>query len=157
MSAEELPAEHFNEKGEYIGPAFTAKDKKYIKIFALLFVMTAAEVAMSYIPGFDGKKAAFALPMMAVAGTKFAVVAGYFMHLKMDSPLMRRLFIIGAVLAGFCYVAVLNLFGKFTGAGPWLTYIAVSVVLIAVWVIRGDDGVVKGVKDDDAPALHPAH
>lgn len=150
MSAEELPAHYFDEKGEYIGPAFTTQDKMYLKIFAVLFVLTAIEVALSYTP-LESKKAAFALPMLALAGIKFVIVAGYFMHLKFDSPLMRRLFIVGAILAGFCYSAVLSAVGQFTGAGHWIVYVVVSAVLLAVWVFRGDDGVVMGIDHGDSP------
>jgi hypothetical protein len=30
---------------------------------------------------------------------KFAIVAGYFMHLKYDNPLFKRVFVFGLVLA----------------------------------------------------------
>ena len=148
MSAEQLPADYFDSKGEYIGPAFTEKDKQYIKIFVILLVLTGVEVGLSYTPLVD-KKAAFALPMLLLASIKFAVVAGYFMHLKFDSPLMRRLFIIGAVLAVFCYNAVLTAVGQFRGVGHWLVFGLFSIVLLATWVFRGNDGVVMGVDSGD--------
>ena len=148
MSTEQLPAEYFDKNGEYIGPAFTAKDKQYVKIFVVLFVLTAIEVALSYTP-LESKKAAFALPMLALAAIKFIIVAGYFMHLKFDSPLMRRLFIIGAVLAFFCYNAVLSAVGQFRGLGHWLVFGIFSAALLAVWVFRGNDGVVMGVDHGD--------
>ena len=154
MSAEQLPAHYFDEKGEYIGPAFTARDKQYLKIFVLLLVLTGIEVGLSYTP-LETKKAAFALPMLTLAFIKFVIVAGYFMHLKFDSPLMRRLFIMGAILAGFCYSAVLSAVGQFRGPGHWLVYVGVALVLLVVWVFRGDDGVVMGVEHGDAePGSH---
>ena len=146
MSAEQLPAHYFDEKGDYIGPAFTDRDKQYLKIFVILLVLTGIEVGLSYTP-LESKKAAFALPMLALAGIKFVIVAGYFMHLKFDSPLMRRLFIMGAILAGFCYSAVLSAVGQFRGAGHWIVFLGVSLVLLVVWVFRGNDGVVMGVED----------
>ncbi len=154
MSAEQLPAHYFDEKGEYIGPAFTARDKQYLKIFVILLILTGIEVGLSYTP-LESKKAAFALPMLALAMIKFVIVAGYFMHLKFDSPLMRRLFIMGAILAGFCYSAVLSAVGQFDGAGHWIVYLVVSAVLLFVWVFRGNDGVVMGVDHGDtAPGGH---
>ena len=154
MSAEQLPAHYFDEKGEYIGPAFTARDKQYLKIFVILLILTGIEVGLSYTP-LESKKAAFALPMLALAMIKFVIVAGYFMHLKFDSPLMRRLFIMGAILAGFCYSAVLSAVGQFRGPGHWLVYVGVALVLLLVWVFRGDDGVVMGVDHGDtAPGGH---
>lgn len=146
MSAEQLPAHYFDEKGDYIGPAFTDRDKQYLKIFVILLVLTGIEVGLSYTP-LESKKAAFALPMLALAGIKFVIVAGYFMHLKFDSPLMRRLFIMGAILAGFCYSAVLSAVGQFRGAGHWIVFLGVSLVVLVVWVFRGNDGVVMGVED----------
>ena len=44
---------------------------------------------------------------MVLALIKFAMVAAYFMHLKFDSPLLRRLFITGIVLAGVVYTVAL--------------------------------------------------
>jgi cytochrome c oxidase subunit IV len=143
VSAETLPPEYFDAAGEYVGPAFTDKDKQYIKIFVALLVLTGIEVGLSYTPLVD-RKAAFAIPMLALAGLKFTVVAGYFMHLKFDSPLMRRLFILGAVLAGFCYTAVLSAVGQFRGWGHWIVFLVFAVGVLAVWMFRGDDGVVKG-------------
>ncbi len=154
MSAEQLPAHYFDEKGEYIGPAFTARDKQYLKIFVILLILTGIEVGLSYTP-LESRKAAFALPMLALAGIKFVIVAGYFMHLKFESPLMRRLFIMGAVLAGFCYSAVLYAVGQFRSAGQWIVYLGVALVLLAVWVFRGNDGVVMGIDHGDAgPSAH---
>ena len=40
-------------------------------------------------------------PMMIV---KFAIVAGFFMHLKFDNPLFTRLFVAGLVLAVAVYL-----------------------------------------------------
>ena len=34
---------------------------------------------------------------------KFATVAGYFMHLKYDNPIFRRVFIFGLILAVIVY------------------------------------------------------
>ena len=154
MSAEQLPAHYFDEKGDYIGPAFTDRDKQYLKIFVILLVLTGIEVGLSYTP-LESKKAAFALPMLALAGIKFVIVAGYFMHLKFESPLMRRLFIMGAVLAGFCYSAVLYAMGQFRSAGQWIVFLGAAIVLLVVWVFRGNDGVVMGVDHGDAgPRSH---
>ena len=48
--------------------------------------------------------------LMALAFLKFVMVAAFFMHLKFDSPMLRRLFITGIVLAAVVYtVALLTL------------------------------------------------
>ncbi len=84
---------------------------KYWKIFWLLFVITAVEVLLYYvsIPGVNFNN--LALGVLAIA--KFVVVVGYFMHLKFDSRILRRLFVTGLVLAVLVYVAYLLTMGVF--------------------------------------------
>jgi hypothetical protein len=38
---------------------------------------------------------------------KFAIVCGWFMHLRYDNPLFRRVFVFGLVLAVAVYVGVM--------------------------------------------------
>ena len=45
--------------------------------------------------------------LLILATMKFAIVAAFFMHLKFDSPMLRRLFITGIVLAGVVYSVAL--------------------------------------------------
>jgi cytochrome c oxidase subunit 4 len=86
-------------------------EAKYWKIFFLLFAVTAVEVALYYwsIPGVNLNNAALGV----LATFKFVVVVGYFMHLKFDSRLLRRLFVGGLLLAIFVYVAYLLTMGVF--------------------------------------------
>jgi hypothetical protein len=44
---------------------------------------------------------------------KFAIVAGYFMHLKFDSPMFTKFFVAGLVLAVAVYMATLTAFQYF--------------------------------------------
>ena len=44
---------------------------------------------------------------------KFMIVASFFMHLKFDNKILRRLFITGITLALFCYLIVLLMFRDF--------------------------------------------
>jgi hypothetical protein len=44
-------------------------------------------------------------PMMIA---KFAIVCGWFMHLRYDNPLFRRVFVFGLVLAIGVYAAALS-------------------------------------------------
>ena len=48
---------------------------------------------------------------------KFAIVAGYFMHLRFDSNLFTRLFVSGLLLAISVYVAMLATFHFFSSEG----------------------------------------
>lgn len=79
-------------------------DGKYIKIALILGAITAVEVAASYVD--VGKLFVPLLVVCMVA--KFAIVAGYFMHLKFDNSLLTRVFVAGIVLAIGVYVAFLT-------------------------------------------------
>ncbi len=80
---------------------------KYVGIAILLAVITAVEVALYYITMPEWLVVSF---LMVLAFLKFVLVGAFFMHLKFDSPMLRRLFITGIALAGAVYfVALLTL------------------------------------------------
>jgi cytochrome c oxidase subunit IV len=80
---------------------------KYVGIAVLLAVITALEVGLYYINMPEGLLVAF---LMVLAFLKFTMVGAFFMHLKFDSPMLRRLFITGITLAAVVYtVAMLTL------------------------------------------------
>ena len=80
---------------------------KYIGIAILLALITALEVALYYI---HMPEALLVIFLMVLAFLKFSLVAAFFMHLKFDSPMLRRVFITGIILAGVVYtVALLTL------------------------------------------------
>jgi cytochrome c oxidase subunit 4 len=84
---------------------------KYIKVALVLAVITAVEVWFSYWDAVDSFVAPALISMSIV---KFGIVALYFMHLKFDSRLFRRLFVAGLALAIFCFTAVLTTFHVWT-------------------------------------------
>ncbi len=84
---------------------------KYIKIALILAAITAVEVVFSYWEAVEG---ILAPSLIAMSIVKFAIVAQYFMHLKFDSRLFRRLFVAGIVLAIFVYTAFLSTFHIWT-------------------------------------------
>ena len=84
-------------------------ERKYWVIAAILGVITAVEVALSYI---DLGDAVAPLLLLGMA-MKFFIVASYFMHLKFDSRITRRLFISGLSLAVFCYIGMFMMFRQF--------------------------------------------
>ena len=47
-----------------------------------------------------------------MAAVKFFLVAAWYMHMRMDAPFFRRIFIIGIVLATFVYGIVLLMFSS---------------------------------------------
>ncbi|MGH9177136.1 MAG: cytochrome C oxidase subunit IV family protein [Acidimicrobiales bacterium] len=83
----------------------------YIKIALILAFVTAVEVALYYY-SFSNEAANNAM-LIVLAGIKFVIVAAYFMHLKFDNRILRRLFTTGFVLATFCYIGYLLTLGVF--------------------------------------------
>lgn len=85
-------------------------DGRYIQIALILGALTAAEVA-TYFVDIGGALVPVLIVLMVV---KFAMVAGFFMHLRFDSALFRRVFVSGIVLASSVYIAALATFEFFT-------------------------------------------
>lgn len=77
---------------------------KYVGVALFLAIVTGIEVGIYYIEMPDRL---FVAILMGLAFIKFAMVAAYFMHLKFDQRLLRRLFVTGIVLAGVVYAIAL--------------------------------------------------
>ncbi|MGH9124697.1 MAG: cytochrome C oxidase subunit IV family protein [Acidimicrobiales bacterium] len=88
-------------------------EAQYIKIAAILAVITGSEVGVYYLKG--GLADGFAPLLLALAAIKFFLVGAYFMHLKADTRVLRRLFTTGIVLAIIVYFVVFLLLGVFSG------------------------------------------
>lgn len=88
----------------------TSHDLLYVKIAAILAVVTGAEVALPYLTEMRGPVIAVMLMMMSL---KFFLVGAYFMHLKFESALFRRAFVFGIALAVIVYTATLTTFRFF--------------------------------------------
>jgi cytochrome c oxidase subunit 4 len=80
-------------------------DLQYVWVAIFLAVVTGAEVAMSYI---DVSNAIYIPVLLVMMTVKFAVVVLWFMHLRFDSRLFRRMFLAGLVLAACVYLAFLT-------------------------------------------------
>ncbi len=76
----------------------------YVKVAIILAVVTAGEVGLYYLGIPSGVLITLLVFFSAI---KFALVALFFMHLRFDSPIFRRLFVTGIVLAGTVYFIVL--------------------------------------------------
>jgi cytochrome c oxidase subunit 4 len=79
---------------------------QYVVVAVVLAVITGVEIAVSYMEGDipDGLITVLLLAMMVV---KFILVASWFMHLRTDQPVFKRLFIVGAIAAPVLYLVVL--------------------------------------------------
>jgi cytochrome c oxidase subunit 4 len=90
-------------------------DASYVKIALILGVITALEVGTYFWEDLFGSQPsttaliATLFPMMIA---KFAIVCGWFMHLRYDNPLFRRVFVFGLILAIFVY-AIMGLAFEF--------------------------------------------
>lgn len=78
-------------------------ERDYIKIGAILFVITMIEVIIYYVEALEG----ILVPTLIVLSTlKFVLVVGYFMHLKFDDSRLRMIFIMGMVFALATFIAM---------------------------------------------------
>lgn len=88
-------------------------DKQYIMIGLILGVLTLIEVGLSYVDlGLVNNPS-----LLLLAVTKFAIVAMFFMHLRFDQPILRRLFVTGIVLAIGVYLIYLLTLGVYVPGG----------------------------------------
>jgi cytochrome c oxidase subunit 4 len=78
--------------------------RKYVGVAAVLAVITAVEVGL-YYTSLTGL--VLVALLLGLAVVKFGMVAAYFMHLKFDGRLLRRLFTTGIVLALSVYAVAL--------------------------------------------------
>lgn len=85
-------------------------DAQYVRIALILATVTAIEVGLYYT---SFSQAATNTALLVLAAIKFVMVAAYFMHLKFDNRILRRLFSVGLALAAFCYIAYLVTLGVF--------------------------------------------
>ena len=86
--------------------------RDYWMIALILAVITGVEVAITYISALDSIVVP-ALILLSIA--KFALVVGWFMHLRFDLKRYRRLFYIGLAAAPVLFGAVLFTFGVLIG------------------------------------------
>jgi cytochrome c oxidase subunit 4 len=82
--------------------------RQYVMIAAILAVITAVEVVLFYLKIPSG---ALVGSLLVLSIAKFSLVVLWFMHLRFDSLLFRRLFLVGILLALGVYTVVLFTFG----------------------------------------------
>src|SRR4051794_33295680 len=76
--------------------------RQYVLIAVVLVILTAVEVATSYLEGHVNSNVLI-VALAVMAAVKFFLVAAWYMHMKQDSSVFRRLFITGIVLASIVY------------------------------------------------------
>ncbi|NNL70371.1 MAG: oxidase [Acidimicrobiia bacterium] len=98
----ETPETHEEEHSDHLSP------KDYWMIALFLAVVTAVEVIITYIPGFDGALLVTSLLVLGVV--KFLTVVAFFMHLKYEPFTMNFMFYFGLLGALALFIAVLLAF-----------------------------------------------
>jgi cytochrome c oxidase subunit 4 len=86
--------------------------RQYVLIAVVLVVITGLEVATSYLEG-DVNSNLIIAALGIMAAVKFFLVAAWYMHLRVDSRLFRRFFLLGLIAAPILYTIVLLMFHAF--------------------------------------------
>ncbi len=94
-AVEHTPGEH-----AHPGPA------EYVRVAVILAIITAIEVAAYYVTSLP--RSVFAVLLLVMMVVKFSMVVLWFMHLRFDSRLLRRLFVTGIILAVLVYRAAIS-------------------------------------------------
>ena len=102
VTAETTTIEETEESADHLGP------RAYWLIALFLGVVTAIEVAITYIPGFEGAPLVASLLILGIV--KFLTVVGFFMHLKYEPFTMNFVFYFGLVVALAVFTALLLAF-----------------------------------------------
>jgi heme/copper-type cytochrome/quinol oxidase subunit 4 len=144
------------EEEEYVGPALSKHDWQYIGVGFGLAVITAIEVVLYSVEKSGNiSPAVNTWSLLVLSFIKFVIVAGFFMHLKTDNPLFKRMFVVGATLAGFAYLAMLTAFGVFRTWVPWVAYVGFAVVAVVLAMRRS--GVQAHADHDHEGHDHEGH
>jgi cytochrome c oxidase subunit 4 len=96
-------------------------DRMFVRTAIILALITAVEVAWSYLPWPEEGRAWYLAEvggLLFMMSIKFVMVAGTFMHLKFDKKLLTFVFYGGLLLAVAVYVAALATFAFFTTGEP---------------------------------------
>lgn len=91
----------------------------YLEIALILAIMTAAEVLLYVFRDSLGRAVTTPALIVLTIG-KFILVGAWFMHLRFDHPVLRRLFIAGLALAAAVFAIVTA--DWFLGANPNLGF-----------------------------------
>jgi cytochrome c oxidase subunit 4 len=82
---------------------------EYVKVALILAVVTAIEVGAYYVTAIP--RPIFSTLLLIMMFIKFSLVGLWFMHLRFDSPIFRRLFLSGIVLALLVYLVAFSTLG----------------------------------------------
>lgn len=87
--------------------------REYVNIAAILTVITAIEVGLYFVESLG--HLTLVILLMALMVVKFAMVVGWYMHLKYDHYYYSLIFVGGLLVAISIVIALAALFGVFGG------------------------------------------
>jgi cytochrome c oxidase subunit IV len=87
--------------------------RRYIEIAVVLTIITIIEVVILYLPewGIPISGTALVLLFAILSVMKFVFVVGWYMHLKFDPPMYRRMFgfaLVVALTVGTAFIALFH-------------------------------------------------
>jgi cytochrome c oxidase subunit 4 len=100
-------SEHAHGHAEHAHPTW----KQYKWVAFWLTLITAVEVWVYYIPAFVATPI-FVPALLIMSAVKFVIVVMFYMHLKYDHWIFRRIFVGSLAIAIATLFALLFLFGK---------------------------------------------
>ena len=84
--------------------------RQYVLIALVLVIVTGIEIATSYLN--TGHTNLVIVALFLMAALKFFLVAAWYMHMKVDRPFFRRIFVVGMIGAGIVYGVVMLVFSS---------------------------------------------
>jgi cytochrome c oxidase subunit 4 len=112
-----LPAAGAIDELAHVGDPYPVEEhshpgpRQYVLIAVVLVILTGVEVAASYLDGHINSNL-LVIILASMAAIKFFLVAAWYMHMKMDAALFRRMFTGGIILAVFVYGVVMLFFAS---------------------------------------------
>jgi cytochrome c oxidase subunit 4 len=85
--------------------------KTYVIVGVILAVITLAEV---FFYTQESVRAFLVVLLLILSASKFAMVVGFYMHLRFDHPLFLGVFGFGLMVAGSIITALMFLFGQYS-------------------------------------------
>ena len=101
---------HDHETSQHQAEHAHPSDWQYIKIALLLAVLTALEVFTYFESVHNLSDAALYVILTVLMVLKFVYVVAWFMHLKFDSMIFRRVFQVGIAMSLAVYLIMLTAF-----------------------------------------------
>jgi cytochrome c oxidase subunit 4 len=135
MSTPETERQDFEPHGQARLPAEDRAHpgpREYVMIAVILAIVTGLEVALFYVDFLPST--AVVTGLLLLMTIKFALVILWFMHLRFDPPVFKRLFVTGVALALSVFLVVMLTFGA--GVAPAVLAVAFVLVLLGLFLAR---------------------